>query len=249
MILWHTDTDKFESGQWVNHRVFEGESDVAPNGNLVVYGARQGRISSNQEKWVAVSRPPYFTALALWPVAGPGGGGGVFKDGQTLMLYGQIGDVKRGYKVPLAVEHNIPLAPVNVTVEDHAGWFSATETVRLHRDKWRYDAVSKWWERWSRGDTWRLCWKRSVHLEPEKGKSTSILQDCFAVRFRDACWLLVDASWAGIDQRGRLVFARDGRLFAGNVTSEGVGETLLADFSEEKPDPQPSPASALRWPR
>ena len=83
LSLWRTDTDALEHGQWLRGRVYERRSDLAPDGSLFVYFVRRsgGPRRSNPEaadSWVAVSRPPYFTALALWFVGGTYWLGGCF---------------------------------------------------------------------------------------------------------------------------------------------------------------------------
>jgi hypothetical protein len=42
--------------------------------------------------------------------------------------------------------------------------------------------------------------------------------------------------WSGLDQRGRLVFCRGGKLFR-----RGLGDTELADFNGREPAPAPAP--------
>lgn len=46
------------------------------------------------------------------------------------------------------------------------------------------------------------------------------------------------ADWSGRDREGRLIFAREGRIYRGDVE--------LADLSALKPDPQPAPEWATR---
>src|SRR5215468_3926067 len=74
LSLWHTDTDVIEHGQWLKGRVYERRSDISADGTLFVAFVRQsgGRPDAEikADTWVAVSRPPYFTALALWAVGG-----------------------------------------------------------------------------------------------------------------------------------------------------------------------------------
>ncbi len=50
------------------------------------------------------------------------------------------------------------------------------------------------------------------------------------------------AEWSGRDQQNRLVFTENGRLFA----RTGGNDVGLADFNEERPDPQPPPPEAKR---
>ncbi|MFN8558506.1 MAG: hypothetical protein U0531_14570 [Dehalococcoidia bacterium] len=70
LSLWRTDDDRIEHGQWFHGRVYERRCDVSDDGSLFVYFARQSRAGTPpaRESWVAVSRPPWFTALALWSV-------------------------------------------------------------------------------------------------------------------------------------------------------------------------------------
>jgi hypothetical protein len=42
--------------------------------------------SAYTHKWTAISRPPYFTALALWPIGDSWDGGSYFVDNATLWL-------------------------------------------------------------------------------------------------------------------------------------------------------------------
>ncbi|WP_435022246.1 hypothetical protein TA3x_002814 [Tundrisphaera sp. TA3] len=52
------------------------------------------------------------------------------------------------------------------------------------------------------------------------------------------------SDWSGRDHRCRVIFTVGGKLFR---RDQGV-ETLLADFTDLKPDPQPPPAWANDWP-
>ncbi len=59
---------------------------------------------------------------------------------------------------------------------------------------------------------------------------------------------LAGAAWADWDQRGRLVFARDGRLFA--LPAEDIGHNEpweLADLNGHKPEPMEAPEWAKVW--
>jgi len=71
VILWHTDTDKFENGQWLKGRIYGERCALSPDGSLFVYFASQQhkRQADYRGTWTAISKPPYLTALALWPKA------------------------------------------------------------------------------------------------------------------------------------------------------------------------------------
>lgn len=85
LIRWNLDEDSFEHGQWFKGRIYERRCDLSPSGRLLVYfAATQHGL---HDTWTAISRPPYLTALALWPNRmGCWGGGGVFEDEQRLLL-------------------------------------------------------------------------------------------------------------------------------------------------------------------
>ncbi|MEI4878442.1 hypothetical protein, partial [Klebsiella pneumoniae] len=87
----HTDTDTFEPGQWFHGRIYETLSDLSPNGELFLYLARKAQTPERERseythKWTAITRPPYFTALALWPAGDSWDGGGYFVDDGTVWL-------------------------------------------------------------------------------------------------------------------------------------------------------------------
>ena len=88
LSLWHTDTDRFEHGQWLGARVYERRSDLSPDGALFVAFVRKSggtrRPEQRADSWVAISRPPWFTALALWFVGGTYYAGSFFTGRQAL---------------------------------------------------------------------------------------------------------------------------------------------------------------------
>src|SRR5687767_13818157 len=92
LTLWHTDRDLFVPGQWFGGRIYEDRCDIAPDGSLFLYFARKESAAAQAggygHAWTALSRPPYFTALALWPQSSTYLGGGVFLDRRTIALNG-----------------------------------------------------------------------------------------------------------------------------------------------------------------
>src|SRR6267378_2894539 len=89
LSLWHTDTDRIEHGQWFHGRIYERRCDLSPDGLLFIYFAQKinGRIDpAYTYAWTAVSKPPYFTALALWPKGDCWNGGGLFEKQKTVWL-------------------------------------------------------------------------------------------------------------------------------------------------------------------
>ncbi|MBB4010433.1 hypothetical protein [Allorhizobium taibaishanense] len=84
LIRWDLRDDTFEHGQWLKGRVYERRCDLSPSGRLLVYFAATNRPPYGS--WTAISKPPFFTALALWPKGNAWGGGGVFEGEDTLLL-------------------------------------------------------------------------------------------------------------------------------------------------------------------
>ena len=74
LIRWDVSCDRFERGQWMKGRVYEDRSHLSPDGRLFVYFAANWK--TRHGTWTAISRPPYFTALALWHKGDTWGGGG-----------------------------------------------------------------------------------------------------------------------------------------------------------------------------
>ena len=91
LIKWDTKSDTFEPGQWFNGRIYERRSDLSPDGSMLIYFAQKisARSIKDQEytyAWTAISKPPYLTALALWPKGDCWHGGGSFKNDRVVLL-------------------------------------------------------------------------------------------------------------------------------------------------------------------
>ncbi|WP_245294401.1 hypothetical protein [Rhizobium aegyptiacum] len=84
LIRWDLGSDTFEHGQWLKGRIYERRCDLSPSGRLLVYFAATNRAPYGT--WTAISKPPFLTALALWPKGDAWGGGGIFEDEETLLL-------------------------------------------------------------------------------------------------------------------------------------------------------------------
>jgi hypothetical protein len=171
LTLWHTQKDAFTPGSWFHGRIFAEKCDLSPDGELFLYAAYKGtRLSTSYSgSWTAISRPPWFHALALWPMHTTYGGGGRFVGERQVILRGAT------------VAHPAHL-PRGVTI---------------------------------------------VSGDAPYQRSTNEVEG---------------ADWTGRDQRSRLVYASSGRVFA----RTGGRDLELADFNDERPDPQPPPVQARR---
>lgn len=93
MLRWNLRNDRIEGGQWIEARIHVDRCDISPDGELVA-----AFVASNRRKpwtWTSISRPPYFTALAVWPKGDSWGGGGLFGSDTHLFLWHDTG-VKDG---------------------------------------------------------------------------------------------------------------------------------------------------------
>jgi hypothetical protein len=70
----------------------------------------------------------------------------------------------------------------------------------------------------------------------------------YTLRSRGRDYSLERVEWCDIDHNGRLVFARDGKLYAVTNPKNGIENLeVLADFNVEKPEAIPPPSWALHW--
>src|SRR5262245_58312105 len=84
LISWDTSSDEFRLGQWLKGRIYEHRCNLSPSGQKLIYFAANYR--KEMQTWTAVSRPPFLTALLLWPKGDAWGGGGLFADERTILL-------------------------------------------------------------------------------------------------------------------------------------------------------------------
>ena len=91
IIRWNTATDIFEPGAWFHGRLYETRCDLSPDGGKLVYCAAKFERAARQDDdygyvWTAISKIPWLTALALWPMPDTYHGGGLFETNQRLLL-------------------------------------------------------------------------------------------------------------------------------------------------------------------
>ncbi len=256
LIKWSTATDVFEPGQWFNGRIYERRSDLSPDGSLLIYFAQ--KISAHSKKdteytyaWTAISRPPFLTALALWPKGDCWHGGGSFKNGRVVLL---------NHKPAVAKPHkkHKPHGLLVIPNPEAQGEDDPIFSQRLERDRWQLKDA---WKVENRGYP-KLFHTVQPEVREKVGPNrthairlTRSIEELdyseeFAVRHVKQSLMteIKRASWADWDQQGRLVFARDGKVFAASIRENGnLAEELLIDLNPSKPDPQPPPEWATKW--
>lgn len=133
LIGWDTDTDQFTIGQWFRGRIYERRCDLSPSGELLLYFAATYR--EPYFSWSAVTRPPYWTALALWPKGDGWGGGGHFEKENVISLN------HRDPEMSLAEGFALPASFVVQPCGDRSGGGEDDPVCsrRMERDGWRFD--------------------------------------------------------------------------------------------------------------
>lgn len=100
LLRWWLASNRVEEGQWLRGRIYEDRCDLSFDGEYLLYfAAKQGRGFGT---WTAISRPPYLTALALWPLGDTWEGGGIFLGPRQVAL------AHRGTKSALAPGFALP---------------------------------------------------------------------------------------------------------------------------------------------
>lgn len=247
LSLWRTDTDTFEHGQWMRARVYERRCDLSADGSLFVAFVRgaAGPRQGNADSWVAISRPPWFTALAVWSIGSTYAIGGWFPDAATLGVGWSATPPERG-QLPGWLKLSSERPPhIDGTNDwpDRTIWLN-----RLIRDGWlrREGVEPETWERQNPSADRRLAMVIHSNLEFNAYGGRYVIE--YLVH-GDADTLetsLGFATWADWDQQGRLVIARDGRLFRWEPPEELVE---IVEFNGQAPDPQPAPGRATEWPK
>lgn len=260
LIKWNTDSDTFELGQWFHGRVYERRCDLTPDGAYLVYFAQKISARSLKDKeytyaWTAISKPPYWTALALWPKGDCWNGGGLFTSNRSLALY----HLQPTEPHP---EHK-PARWLRVRLSGCCrGEDDPIFSDRLERDGWTLQQEWKI-ERLGYPKMFRTIQPEVLDKRsPSCGLSIRLTRSIqgtdrsldyseeFAVLGLEHAGILAitRASWVDWDQNGRLVFCRDGKVFAARIQDGcSMVEKELADFNSLKPTPLPPPEKATRW--
>jgi hypothetical protein len=248
LSVWHTETDAIEHGQWLRGRVYSRRCDVSPDGSLFAYFVHKatGGPDVHADSWAAVSRPPYFTALALWAIGTTYFAGGHFIDGRTLYMSG-VTDAPDIGAVPPWLRLSTDAPYIDRTPE----WTDRTVHVnRLLRDGWRpagdaSDPRATWEHAAPSPDDDRVL-VMAPALDADFSSYGGRNVDDYALRTPGGGLdVLGRATWAGFDHGGRLVMARDGQIVE---RQRDRSERVIADFNDQSPAPEAAPSWAGEWP-
>lgn len=211
--------------------------------------------------WTALSRPPYLTALALWPSDGSTWyGDAFFQDNWHLLLNLAPGRTKPhpDYRpsTKLKTEISARLSEMRMNAR---GWVSVDGkywkwertrpagklTIEFDSSYTKYSIVK------AQQDGYELEFKR----DDQQGLPYSITglpddDSHFELAKHPSLWRLhlKHCTWADWDHKGNLVFASEGKLFRSKIDRHGIAVPCeIADFNSMEPESIAPPLWAKRW--
>lgn len=280
-LLWNTETDEITPGQWIAGRVHTKRCDLSPDGKLLVgaytnYSGPAIEVAAVDDRvkywhrsgWTAVSRPPHFTALALWFMGGSYNGGGIWRGPRILAvnnfahhwetaLRPKVGMLQVN-KLGLGPSADFPFFGMLLAAR---GWRHRPESLGQNLKPGRPTVA----EAIDLNElVRRFCRSLSRANHPVEG----VWEKAFVgglLRFTQADrqrWDIVEHSgqiaktfdhpWHGtqlldVDHRGRLIFSEGGCLYAWEGFPQGKAK-LVADLNGNRFEPIPPPDWATEWP-
>ena len=255
LLTWDTTKHEFHAGQWFKGRIYEERCDLSPKGDKLIYlaASHKGELQS----WTAVSRPPFLTALALWPNMGTWGGGGLFESARVLQLNSGSLKPADGFKIPPELRV-VPIAPWAGRGEDEP-----IASTRMKRDGWELaDAGEVTHYRKGIPYSWEF-------VRPQRWRKTcgpwTLERALLGIHEPDGSWhvyehRILDAEgnpahdlgrsdWADWSTSRELLFAKEGkvgRMVPGSRGLLGEPEELV-DLRPLKFEATPPPREALGW--
>jgi hypothetical protein len=261
LIKWNRKTDTLEYGQWFKGRIYERRCDLSPSGELLIYFA--AKYQATLLSWTAISKPPYLTALALWPKGDGWGGGGLFDSELSIQLNHRPGEdvLQEGLRLKKSMRIRL--------YGSRPGWgedFPIYHSLLL-RNGWN---LARGGERGPPDWDAKVVWEFTQPITYEKSNDGRRLRMLIkGISQKNDAWYWVDydvldgeevlfsmprTDWADWDGQGDLVFAKGGKLFRLNKKDfsrfQNKGDESLkqiADFSGLKFEPREAPHDAAIW--
>jgi hypothetical protein len=233
LIGWDRRTDRFTLGQWLYGRIYERRCDLSPDGRHLIYFAMNGRWQSRARgAWTAISRAPHLKALSLFAKGDCWHGGGLFLDRTRYWLNDGCGhDTLRD-------EARLRRAAAPPLRESYGGECPGVYYLRLQRDGWRMlhtaldaggDQVTTFEKRVS--GHWRLRKLAHATLLHPVGRGCYFDEHRLWNARTESGVAYPSWEWAEVDG-GRIVWAADGKLFAAQIGTRGLGRPrMLHDFN------------------
>ena len=273
MLKWNLRNDRIEPGQWVNARVLVERSDLSPSGELVACFVASHR--RRPDIWTAISRPPWFTALAVWPKGDTWGGGGLFaSDGHFLL--------EHDARIQYGLDQFKPLPAFTLPkrfrvqpFEGHAPVHGCDiEQARMVLSGWRFIQRADWGRATSDLETGlpfarpeimaralddpkrsRFELRRFIDgYAPSRVQGRSRLVRAEIHDLQTATDRAIGpVDWVDVDHNGDVLWSKAGRLFrlagpARRSMTIDAEPKLVADLNDMRFEAMEAPKAALKWP-
>ena len=212
LYLWNTRTDEITPGSWFAGRLYELMSDLSPDGRHLTYVARNeskrrqeaARTSFGVDQlsaWTALCRPPWIKALGLWNASDGWSGGAIFSDNRTLELQHSKESSKPLVELSAFTVKFIQRSErksIMLSTLQRCGWQILPSLLIKDDTRAVYLLILR---------------KKQVQLTLSRNSKYALIKT-FSLTGTDLSADLDSATWADLDQRGRLVYARGGCLYA-----------------------------------
>jgi hypothetical protein len=259
LATWNLDTDEIVLGQWFSGRIYDEHADLSPSGTYLVYHA--AKYKRPLDRWTAISKPPYWTALVVYPTVACGGG--IFFDENRVGINHGFGSLTPTDDSP---------HPNHFEASMLYGYSGPTPMIR---DGWVEVQRGKSKTQTAKARTRYLIDPPTIHRRSNpRGGALTLERRLTAVGETNGPWerlefAVVTASndreelgrldWADWGPGGDLLFAREGELFRARLDATKVRLSvpkLVMDFRALKFTNVPPSDDALkiapqrgRWPK
>ncbi|QYK52329.1 MAG: hypothetical protein KF824_08670 [Fimbriimonadaceae bacterium] len=237
MLLWDFSSDVVTPGQWLKAKVHTSDVLVSDDAKFVAYMAADYRykakrkfgfwpehLRGNLYRWIAVSHPPYFTAIGLW---------------QPFFSIGKL-------EAPTQGNSHTGIQLPQVAIELATQIFNPKFSSQLERDGWTSQNTSEqlknfnnWRNRLNPAET--LTYRKDFgcgHLlyQITQNRRKITITNSVTIFDKESVEIMTIQAepthplWIDIDNFGRVVYANKGCLWAWANFPEGEPQ-LIADLN------------------
>jgi hypothetical protein len=235
---------------------------LTPAGDKLIYFA--AKYETPTRTWTAISRPPFLTALALWPKGDAWGGGGLFDSDRQVRLNHRSDEMELDPGFRLAPSMKVDsFGPASGRGEDEP-----IHDARLRRDGWQADSYPvREQDHGLAAETW-ITFEPPIRytrtLTEQDG--TTLEMSVQGIHQRDGAWYLISyrlmedavvlrdlgrADWADRAPDGDLLLARDGRLYrlSARTASDWANGQFrdISDLRDHRFQERKAPQWATSW--
>jgi hypothetical protein len=224
---------------------------LSPDGSLLVgaynnYTTGEGARRRVTQNWTAVSRPPYFSALALWIAPDAYNGGGIWTQNKALGLNNhpysciKTKPMGKGYR-----SHDLNLGAEEYWLYElllaKRGWELVPgpdidpEDLASYPRRKGFETGEIRYAESNAGDEYHWLPEETWELRDITGK----IRRTWEKRPPETVWI-------DVDHRGRVLIAENGCLYAWSGFPEGKPK-LVADLNGNRFEEIRPPASARKW--